>query len=255
MSVGVCVCVWQEYITHVDPMTQLGLTSDSVEGYTIGDVHRPSCSSGGGGSGGAALTPELLPCGYLVGDSNTISIQLRGEPHTRSFPRTHTCVCVTRVRLCRREQRQRGRAGLRHAHPQAHAAALRRAAPGAPPRHPLGTQRDREDLPGQSAVPTPAADGGATLDPARRGHLQRGSQVRQSESRPGGFWQRCGDFVVMVWVLGCRSCVSICPAWRSSAAASRGQGAPWWSFWITCTTSALWGRSSTASSTAATSAG
>lgn len=90
MSVCVCVCVWQEYITHVDPVTQLGLTSDSVEGYTIGDVHRPSCSSSG-----AALTPELLPCGYLVGDSNTISIQLRGEPHTRSLPwSTHVCVCV-----------------------------------------------------------------------------------------------------------------------------------------------------------------
>lgn len=73
---------------------------------------------------------------------------------------------------------------------------------------------------------------------------------------PGGFWWRCGDFpVVIVGVLGCRSCVSTCRAWRSSAAASRGQGAPWWSFWITYTTSARWGRSSTASSTAATSAG
>lgn len=72
----------------------------------------------------------------------------------------------------------------------------------------------------------------------------------------GGVWWCCGDFVVViVWVLGCRSCVSICLAWRSSAAASRGRGAPWWSFWTTCTTSARWGRSSTASSTAATSAG
>lgn len=74
---GVVRRLFKEYITHVDPMTQLGLTSDSVEGYTIGDVHRPSSSSSSS-SGGAALTPELLPCGYLVGDSNTISIQLRG---------------------------------------------------------------------------------------------------------------------------------------------------------------------------------
>lgn len=65
------LCLRQEYITHVDPMTQLGLSSDSVQGYNIGEIHRPS--------GGAAPTPELLPCGYLVGDSNTISIQLKGD--------------------------------------------------------------------------------------------------------------------------------------------------------------------------------
>lgn len=64
-------CASQEYITHVDPMSQLGLSSDSVEGYNIGEIHRPSSLS-------AAHTPELLPCGYLVGDSNTINIQLKG---------------------------------------------------------------------------------------------------------------------------------------------------------------------------------
>lgn len=53
-------------------MTQLGLSSDSVEGYNIGEIHRPSSTS-------AAHTPELLPCGYLVGDSNTINIQLKGD--------------------------------------------------------------------------------------------------------------------------------------------------------------------------------
>lgn len=53
----------------MDPMSQLGLSSDSVEGYNIGEIHRPSS---------AAHTPELLPCGYLVGDSNTINIQLKG---------------------------------------------------------------------------------------------------------------------------------------------------------------------------------
>lgn len=71
-------CLWQEYITHVDPMTQLGLSSDSVEGYNIGEIHRPSSSS-------AARTPELLPCGYLVGDSNTINIQLKGHPLQQAF--------------------------------------------------------------------------------------------------------------------------------------------------------------------------
>ncbi|XP_050931317.1 neuron navigator 2 isoform X1 [Lates calcarifer] len=68
---GVVRRLFKEYITHVDPMSQLGLSSDSVEGYNIGEIHRPSSLS-------AAQTPELLPCGYLVGDSNTISIQLKG---------------------------------------------------------------------------------------------------------------------------------------------------------------------------------
>ncbi|XP_076003126.1 neuron navigator 2 isoform X2 [Genypterus blacodes] len=67
---GVVRRLFKEYITHVDPVTQLGLSSDSVEGYNIGDIHRPSHPS-------AAHTPELLPCGYLVGDSNTINIQLK----------------------------------------------------------------------------------------------------------------------------------------------------------------------------------
>lgn len=55
----------------MDPVSQLGLSSDSVQGYNIGEVHRPSSLS-------AAHTPELLPCGYLVGD-NTINIQLKGN--------------------------------------------------------------------------------------------------------------------------------------------------------------------------------
>uniref|UniRef100_A0A4W6EJ12 Neuron navigator 3 n=1 Tax=Lates calcarifer TaxID=8187 RepID=A0A4W6EJ12_LATCA len=71
---GVVRRLFKEYITHVDPMSQLGLSSDSVEGYNIGEIHRPSSLS-------AAQTPELLPCGYLVGDSNTISIQLKGTGH------------------------------------------------------------------------------------------------------------------------------------------------------------------------------
>ncbi|CAG5849242.1 unnamed protein product [Menidia menidia] len=67
---GVVRRLFKEYITHVDPVSQLGLSTDSVQGYDIGEVHRP-------GSPGAASTPELLPCGYLVGD-NTINIQLKG---------------------------------------------------------------------------------------------------------------------------------------------------------------------------------
>ncbi|XP_061593745.1 neuron navigator 2 isoform X4 [Cololabis saira] len=67
---GVVRRLFKEYITHVDPVSQLGLSTDSVQGYNIGDIHRPSSPT-------AASTPELLPCGYLVGD-NTINIQLKG---------------------------------------------------------------------------------------------------------------------------------------------------------------------------------
>ncbi|XP_053180511.1 neuron navigator 2 isoform X2 [Scomber japonicus] len=68
---GVVRRLFKEYTTHLDPVSQLGLSSDSVEGYNIGEIHRPSSPS-------TVQTPELLPCGYLVGDSNTINIQLKG---------------------------------------------------------------------------------------------------------------------------------------------------------------------------------
>ncbi|KAJ8248931.1 hypothetical protein GJAV_G00229310 [Gymnothorax javanicus] len=65
---GVVRRLFKEYIIQVDPATQLGLNSDSVVGYSIGDLHRTA----------GAETPELLPCGYLVGENNTISVSLKG---------------------------------------------------------------------------------------------------------------------------------------------------------------------------------
>ncbi|XP_030233238.1 neuron navigator 2 [Gadus morhua] len=67
---GVVRRLFKEYVTHVDPSSQLGLSTDSVEGYRIGDIQRLSAH-------GSAQAPELLPCGYLVGDSNTINIRLK----------------------------------------------------------------------------------------------------------------------------------------------------------------------------------
>ncbi len=46
----------------------MGLNTDSVMEYSIADIHRAS----------DADTPELLPCGYLVGESDTISVKLKG---------------------------------------------------------------------------------------------------------------------------------------------------------------------------------
>ncbi|XP_008588560.1 PREDICTED: neuron navigator 2 [Galeopterus variegatus] len=58
----------EEYIIHVDPVSQLGLNSDSVLGYSIGEIKRSNTSE----------TPELLPCGYLVGENTTISVTVKG---------------------------------------------------------------------------------------------------------------------------------------------------------------------------------
>ncbi|NXV63456.1 NAV2 protein, partial [Molothrus ater] len=65
---GVVRRLFKEYIIHVDPLSQLGLNSDSVLGYSIGEIRRTS----------SAETPELLPCGYLVGENNTISVTIKG---------------------------------------------------------------------------------------------------------------------------------------------------------------------------------
>ncbi|XP_067902611.1 neuron navigator 2-like isoform X3 [Heterodontus francisci] len=65
---GVVRRLFKEYIIHVDPVSQLGLNSDSVLGYSIGDIRRTNNVD----------TPELLPCGYLVGESNTVTMSLKG---------------------------------------------------------------------------------------------------------------------------------------------------------------------------------
>nr|XP_008002575.2 neuron navigator 2 isoform X9 [Chlorocebus sabaeus] len=65
---GVVRRLFKEYIIHVDPVSQLGLNSDSVLGYSIGEIKRSNTSE----------TPELLPCGYLVGENTTISVTVKG---------------------------------------------------------------------------------------------------------------------------------------------------------------------------------
>ncbi|KAL4659563.1 neuron navigator 3 isoform X1 [Arapaima gigas] len=65
---GVIRRLFKEYLFRVDPLTSLGLGSDSIACYRLGDVVRAHGSE----------VPELLPCGYLVGDNNTISVSLKG---------------------------------------------------------------------------------------------------------------------------------------------------------------------------------
>lgn len=58
---------------RVDPLTSLGLNSDSILSYRMGEVERSHVSE----------LPELLPCGYLVGENNIINITLKGENFIR----------------------------------------------------------------------------------------------------------------------------------------------------------------------------
>ena len=54
---------------RIDSSTSLGLNSDCIASYCIGDLTR---------SHGLEV-PELLPCGYLVGDNNVITVNLKGK--------------------------------------------------------------------------------------------------------------------------------------------------------------------------------
>ncbi|XP_067169163.1 neuron navigator 3 [Apteryx mantelli] len=65
---GVIRRLFKEYIFRVDPATSLGLSSDCIASYCIGDVIRAH----------SLEVPELLPCGYLVGDNNIITVNLKG---------------------------------------------------------------------------------------------------------------------------------------------------------------------------------
>nr|XP_060633398.1 neuron navigator 3 isoform X4 [Anolis sagrei ordinatus] len=65
---GVIRRIFKEYVFRVDPGTSLGLGSDCIASYCIGDVIRSHSQE----------VPELLPCGYLVGDSNIITVNLKG---------------------------------------------------------------------------------------------------------------------------------------------------------------------------------
>ncbi|XP_040266277.1 neuron navigator 3 isoform X10 [Bufo bufo] len=59
--------LFKEYVYRVDPASSLGLTSDAITSYSIGDIVRSNNTE----------VPEMLPCGYLVGD-NIITVNLKG---------------------------------------------------------------------------------------------------------------------------------------------------------------------------------
>ncbi|KAK3763274.1 hypothetical protein RRG08_021097 [Elysia crispata] len=60
--------IFKEYVLRVDPVTNLGLSAESVYSYVVGEVTRTKDSE----------MPELLPIGYLVGDTTQMEICLKG---------------------------------------------------------------------------------------------------------------------------------------------------------------------------------
>uniref|UniRef100_A0A8P0T4K9 Neuron navigator 3 n=1 Tax=Canis lupus familiaris TaxID=9615 RepID=A0A8P0T4K9_CANLF len=65
---GVIRRLFKEYVFRIDTSTSLGLSSDCIASYCIGDLIRSH----------SLEVPELLPCGYLVGDNNIITVNLKG---------------------------------------------------------------------------------------------------------------------------------------------------------------------------------
>ncbi|XP_063244116.1 protein sickie isoform X2 [Bacillus rossius redtenbacheri] len=67
--------LFKEYVLHVDPASNLGLNAESIWSYHVGEVVRYKESP----------APELLPCGYIVGDTQHIYICLKGAVHSGSL--------------------------------------------------------------------------------------------------------------------------------------------------------------------------
>uniref|UniRef100_H0X325 Neuron navigator 3 n=1 Tax=Otolemur garnettii TaxID=30611 RepID=H0X325_OTOGA len=65
---GVIRRLFKEYVFRIDTSTSLGLSSDCIASYCIGDLIRSHNLE----------VPELLPCGYLVGENNVITVNLKG---------------------------------------------------------------------------------------------------------------------------------------------------------------------------------
>lgn len=59
---------FKDYLSRIDPGTNLGLNTDSITSYHLGEAKR----------GPEMGFPELLPCGYAIGNVKTLYICLQG---------------------------------------------------------------------------------------------------------------------------------------------------------------------------------
>lgn len=60
--------LFNEYLRHVDPQSHLGLDEECLSSYRVGEIERSMATDE------SITPPELLPCGYLVGDCNYIAL-------------------------------------------------------------------------------------------------------------------------------------------------------------------------------------
>ena len=63
--------LFTDYLHQVDPSTHLGLDGECLWYYRVGEVVRSLASEEG------SVLPELLPCGYLVGDCSDIFVYVK----------------------------------------------------------------------------------------------------------------------------------------------------------------------------------
>lgn len=59
---------FKDYLAKIDPSTNLGLNTDSITSYHLGEAKR----------GPEMGFPELLPCGYIIGNVKSLFICLQG---------------------------------------------------------------------------------------------------------------------------------------------------------------------------------
>lgn len=70
--------LFAEYVRIIDPVSHLGLDNECLACYRIGEVARPFPADDDDNAA-VDTTPELLPCGYLVGDCNHISLCVKAN--------------------------------------------------------------------------------------------------------------------------------------------------------------------------------
>ena len=66
--------LFKEYVMRVDPSSNLGLNTDSIANYDVGEICR--CNSN--------ERPEYLPYGYLVGDTTNIRLNMKSSTNSHS---------------------------------------------------------------------------------------------------------------------------------------------------------------------------
>lgn len=75
---------------RIDTSSSLGLSSDCIASYCIGDLIRSHNLE----------VPELLPCGYLVGDNNIITVNLKGKKKSPTFTQVPLCFFSFVLAVC-----------------------------------------------------------------------------------------------------------------------------------------------------------